>query len=374
MKLKRLWRLSVLLLLTLSLSSCGWFNHVAEELPYTELGIPSSGVYEKGSRAICAWDLLFFKDKLYVGAGDYDKNAGPIHIFAYDKATLSFTDTGAVPDEEVSKFLLLGGLPVIPGTDPQGDWSHGNYYRLEDGTWKTHSQIPNGIHNFDMVEFDGKLFAGLGVLPGESPIAYSRDGGNTFSPLPLKEDGETIDTSLYETVRVYDFFVCGETLYALFVYGNNTIFFDLFRYEGDHFSHVSEFGSGISLFKISGKLVNGKVNFKNKLFFTTGQLYVTENMEAVTLLQPPHATVVYDLLTDNGRLYTLVAEKTDDGYRVSVSSTKTGGEDDFREEFYFYYSVPPISFEKVGNTFYFGMGSIGDENEKNGMILKVLAK
>lgn len=372
--MKRLTGCLLLFALLFSLSSCDWFDRKAEELPYTELGIPSSDVYEKGSRAICAWDLLFFKNKLYIGAGDYDKNAGPIHVFAYDTSTSSFTDTGTVPDEEVSKFLLLGGLPVIPGTDPQGDWSHGNFYRLENGVWQTHSQIPNGIHNFDMVEFDGKLFAGLGVLPGESPIAYSKDGGATFSPLPLKEDGEIIDTSLYETVRVYDFFVCGKTLYALFVYGNNTIFFDLFRYERDHFSHVGEFGSGISLLKISGKLVNGKTNFKNKLFFTTGQLYATEDMQDFTLLQPQHATVVCDLLTDSNRLYALAAEKTDDGYRISVSSTNTGDEEDFREEFYFFYSVPPISFEKVGNTFYFGMGSIGDENEKNGMILQVLAK
>lgn len=328
----------------------------------------------KGSCAICPWDLFFYEDKLYIGAGDYDKNAGPIHVWAYDTETSAFVDTGTVPDEEVSKFLSLGDTVVIPGTDPQSDWSHGNYYVLENGAWSVCSQVEGGIHMFDMVEHEGYLFAGLGVLPGASPIVRSKDEGESFEPITMKKNGSAIDTSAYEAVRVYDFFVCGRELYALFVYGTDTILFDLFRYESGCFSYVGDWTSSISMLKISRKLVNSKATLGDKLYFATGCLYTTDDMNTFTVLQPPHATAVYDLLTDRRRLYVLSAEKTEEGYRISVSSTKTGEADDFREEFYFYYSAPPISFEKKGDTFYFGMGSISEGNEKNGMILEVKAK
>lgn len=374
MKTKRLLRLSVLLLLILSLSSCGLFRHVAEELPYTELGIPSAADHEKGTRAICTWDLYLLDGMLYIGAGDYDKNAGPIRVWAYDTETDAFVDTGTVPDEEVAKFLLLGDSLVIPGTDPKDDWSHGNYYVLENGTWTVCSQVEGGIHMFDMAEYEGALFAGLGVLPGSYPIVRSDDGGKSFAPVSMKKDGHLIDTGAYEAVRVYDFFVCNGVLYALLVYGTDTIFFDIYRYDGEAFSYLCDWTSAISILRTSGKLVNGKASLTDKTFFTTGVLYATEDMVTYSRIQPPHATVVYDLLTDGKQLYTLSAEKAEEGYRISVSSTKTGDADDFREEFYFYYSVPPLSFAKDGDTFYFGMGSMSEENNKNGMILRVEAR
>lgn len=344
------------------------------EKEYIELGIPSSDQYEKGNRALCAWDLFLYDGKLYVGAGDYDKNAGPIQIWAYDTDAHLWLNSGTVPDEEVSKFLLLNGIPAIPGTDPKGDWSHGNYYLLTDGVWEICSQVENGIHMFDLTEYEGAIFAGLGVLPGKSPVVRSTDGGESFSPVSLYKDGATLDTSAYETVRVYDFFLCDGKLYALFIYGTDTVLFDLFRYEDGGFHYLCDWTTEIAMLKISSKVVNAKVEFKDKLFFTTGLLYATEDMQSFERIQLENATVVYDLLVDGGRIYTLSATKSEDTYRISVSSSKTGDTEDFREEFYFFYSVPPISFEKDGNTFYFGMGSIGEANDKNGMILSVKSR
>ena len=363
--MKRLLGCLLLFALLFSLPSCN------REEEYVELGIPSSDRYDKGARAACPWDLFFHEDVLYVSAGDYDKNAGPIEVWGFDTRLEEWVNTGTLTDEEVSKFLFLGDVLTVPGTDPQGDWSHGSYYQLKDGEWVTSNNVPDGIHMFDMVEYEGALFAGLGVLPGKSPIARSLDGGKSFSPIQMKRDGALLDTSLYETVRVYDFFLCGGELYALFIYGTSALSFDLFRYTDGAFAYVSDMRANVSFLNISSKLTNAKVSFKDKLFFTTGYLYTSEDMKSFTRLEPPHATVVYDLLVDRNRLYVLSAEKAEEGYRISVSSTKTGEPDDFKEEFYFYYSTPPLSFAKDGRNFYFGMGNKSDQNENNGMILKV---
>ena len=368
--MKRLTCCLLLFALLLSLPSCG-----DREKEYVELGIPSSARYETGEMAACPWDLFVYNGILYVGAGDYDKNAGPITVWGYDTNTEKWVDTGTLADEEVAKFLLIGDTLTVPGTDPQGDWSHGNYYQLKDGKWETSENVPDGIHMFDIVEYAGALFAGLGVVPGSSPIVRSLDGGKSFSPVPLKRDGADLDTSAYqEVVRVYDFFLCDGELYALFVNDAEPTFcFDLFRYAGDAFVYVSDMRAQVSYLKTSHRLINAKVTFKDKLFFTTGYLYTTENMKEIICLEPPHSKVVCDLLVDGDRLYVLSAETTEEGegYRISVSSTKTGDPDDFKEEFYFYYSAPPLSFAKDGKTFYFGMGSMYEENASNGMILKV---
>lgn len=348
-------------------------DETANEATYVELGIPSSLQHDKDNRATCPWDLFFYDGILYVGAGDYDKNAGPITVWGYDTAKQKWIETGTLADEEVSKFLLIDGVLTVPGTDPQGDWSYGNYYQLKNGEWITYENVPDGIHMFDMVEYEGALFAGLGVLPGKSPVVRSVDGGESFSPIPLKRDGAILDTSIYqEVVRVYDFFVCGGELYALFIHdATDSLAFDLYRYTEGVFSYVGAIPDSLSFFNITSKLINAKVTFKDRLFFTTGYLYVADDMASLTTVTPPHSMVVYDLLVDGDRLYALSVEKDTKDFRVSVSSTETGEAEDFKEEFYFYYSAPPISFEKDGQTFYFGMGDQSKQNENNGMILKV---
>lgn len=363
--MKRLFVCFLLFALLFLLPSC------SREEKYEELGIPSSSTYKKGEMAACPWDLAFYNDVLYVGVGDYDKNAGPITVWGYDTDAEEWVETGTLPDEEVAKFLFIDDTLTVPGTDPKGDWGHGNYYQLKDGKWETSENVPDGVHMFDMVEYEGALFAGLGVLPGKSPIVRSLDGGESFAPVPMKRNGALLDTSLLETVRVYDFFVCDGELYAIFVNGTNSLSFDLYHYTDGAFSYVGNMREKVSFLSISSKLTNAKVAFKDTLFFTTGYLYTTSDMKSFTRLEPPHATVVYDLLVDRNRMYVLAVEEAEEGYRISVSSTRTGKPDNFREEFYFYYSTPPLSFAKDGKTFYFGMGNKHSQDENNGMILKV---
>lgn len=369
--MKRVLCLLMVFIFFAALPGCS-FHKPVEDIAYTELGIPSSSRYASGSEALRPGDMIIWEEKLYVGGGDYDFNAGPVDIWVYDGTTCEWTNSGTVSDEEINRFCVVNGSLIAPGIDPIEDWSYGNYYKLTDNEWVKYRNIPGGLHNFDMVAYNGMIFCGLGVSPGEFPIACSADGGNTFSSVEMYKDGELIDTTERERVRVYDLFVLKNTLYAAFSYGETEITYDLYRYENGAFVFDNQWLKKMYGVNYTNCLIGGKAEFKGQMFFTTGYLYSTADMAKLTRINFPGNQIVYDISVYNNALYVLCGEKKENGeYTVSVWKNVSGVAIDFFELFNFTYEAPPLSMACYDEGFYIGMGDARSVNEKNGMILQI---
>ena len=342
--------------------------------PY-ELGIPALEKYSTGTRSRCAQDIAYFNGKLYVGNGDASANVGPITIYAYDPEKDSWSASGTVADEEVSRFRVIGGKLVTTGVDPTEGWEYGNYYSLNESTggWDKIRTIPNAIHNFDMLEHDGLIFAGIAVSPGNGyPIAVSSDGGKSFKQVDMIKDGALRDISERQIIRVYELFLLNDTVYALFRYQSTTaVTVELYRYEDGRFVYDNYWGSKIDAPSHIKYMVGASAEFKGRLFFTTAYLYATSDMNELTWYEKLEGTIC-DLCVANDKLYVLSYTKKDDGsYRMTVYENTDGSDDGFNEAFYFDYSAPAISFDYGSEGFYFGVGDINNINDKNGMVLKV---
>ena len=341
---------------------------------YTELEIPSRDRYPVGAFARCPWDMIVWEDRLYVGSGDYGDNAGPVHMWCYDFAEQSWNADNIVNDEEISRFRVLGDVLIAPGVDPTDDWEFGNYYVLNGTVWQTKRNIPGGIHNFDMIAHDGKIFCALGVSAGQSPIACSTDGGETFVAVSMYRDGILLDTVESQLVRVYDFFLLGGELYAMLsqVKSDGEYVLDLFRYEKDAFVYDNQWKGKLSSIGYTNHLIGAKAVFGNRQFLTTGYLYATDDMENLMQISFPNGEAVFDLLVYEDALYALCCRVNEDGKCV-VSVWKNGDESEpeFVEILSFEYDIPAISFAIYDGDFYFGMGNRSENHVKNGVILMI---
>ncbi len=366
--MKKRIALCLIILICIPLFSCSIFQR--DNIGYRELGIPSEESYPGNLKARCVWDMAVYGDRLFIGGGDYNANAGPVDVWCWDIGENIWTKSGTLPDEEISRFCVINEGLTIPGTDPRDGWELGNYYVWEDGVWTVQRTIPGGLHNFDMVYFHEMMFAGLGVESGNLPVACSRDGGRTFSPVEMIKNGLPLDTSGSQVVRVYDLFVFGETLYAVFLSKETDVVYDLYRYESGRFIFDNTWYGKIHQLPYINSIMGGKAEFGGRLFFTTGYLYVTDDMKEFLRIAFPDSENVYDLYTADGCLYILCGKLLDDGqYRVSVWKNESGGNTDFEEIFAFLYEAPPLSLVRHESSFYIGMGDISAANPKNGMVI-----
>jgi hypothetical protein len=362
----------LVLLFCIQLAACGKDEQVDNSIVCTELGIPLEERYSSGGRARCPSDMELYNGKLYVGSGDYNVNMGPVDIWCYDLETGSWQNSGTVQDEEVSRFCVINGELIAMGIDPKGTWEYGNYYKLVDGEWQTFRTLPNGVHNFDMVEYDGRLFAALGVGEGDFPIVCSADGGANFYPVSLFKNGEPIDTRGSDVVRVLDFIVFNSDLYAIYYYGEQDITYELYRFDGSVFVYEQNLLGKIFRKKISSHIIDAKVEFADKLYLATGYFYIIDDMNKIERISLPNSELVYDLYQDGKWLYLLCGEELEDGtYKVSVWRCGEKNDSAFEQIFDFVYEVPPLSLVVKNDDFYIGMGSISKAHEKNGMIIMV---
>ena len=297
--------------------------------------------------------------------------------------------TGVVGDEQSARYVILDGQLVIPGVDPAYDystWEYGSFYRLEDSIWNTVNTIPNGIHNWDMVEFQGEIFAGLGVQYQSSPIVKTADFGETWEQIPLWRDGNEIDFEENSMIRVPRFIRYRDDLYAVF-YNSGLEFggeFYLFKYEGKAFYYLEcDWIDGV--IRSSGDIspIPAYVEFRNQLFYATQSLNVTQDLITTQYVPLPQICVVRDLLIENEVLYVLTTQRNEDGQYINrVYSSETGEQGSFTEVLSFSYEVPVLCFLRHQGAFYFGTGpsvlqsEFGTEltclqNDKAGMVLRV---
>ena len=327
------------------------------------IGRPYENSFGNNEDAKNAWDMIVYDGKLFLGSGDYGRNSG-CKIACYDLESQDWT-LQKMPDEEVNDFCIIDGKLVTPGIDPQADWSMGNYYVYENGEWNTVRTIPGGIHNFCMVEHDGLIFAGLGVLEGQTPVAVSSDGGKTFRQVPFYKDGEAWKVEYSNNDRVYNLFVLNGRVYAV------ASLEDLvFCYEDGCFVYTTKWESKIvsaSSFVMPRTLFYEAVTFHDRLYLATGYLFTATDVETPMFVSI-EGDYVWDLYVDHDALYILTSRKAEKGHVNSVYIMQESG---YELLFCFHDEIPAGSFAVNGSDFYFSLlyrTSVSEE--RSGYVLK----
>lgn len=365
--------LLMLLTLALLLGGCAPVD-APYEATYTELGIPALQRYPEGIPARNIWDMTVVDGTLWVGGGDYDKNSGPVTMYGCDLATGEWFAAGELPDEEISRFVMLGDTLVATGTDPKANWTWGNYYKLTaDRTWETVRNLPGGIHNYDMIAFDGKLFAALGVEEKWSPIVCSSDGGETFFGVPMLRDGKPLDTTGGIWIRVHHFFVQENTLYALFRFSDGGERYEqsVYRYEDEAFVYHADWSDTVRRVRYNHRVVSASAEWNDTTYLATGHLYRTTDFQTVEEITFPDNEYITDLQQTDDALYALGCryEKEDSRYRIALWRNTADG---FACVWYFYYDLPAVSFVRYAGVTYIGVGSLDEQpHYQNGMLLSV---
>lgn len=333
------------------------------------LGNPYQVGYGSDSLACLPWDVIVHNGIVHRGAGDYDKNTGEFMFYSYHIAVDGWISAGFAKDEEVSRFIDIDGTIMAPGADATGGWDLGNYYILNNSQWKMQRTIPGGVHVWDIVKHDGKLFFGLGVdsLENATPIVYTEDG-ESFTFVPLYKDGQLrSDTSGMTILRAYEFYELNGELFAFVVRGPYSEFY---RFEGDRFEYICQsdkFSKGCAQ---SYRMFAGECEFEGAVYLLQNFLFRSENGTDFKKLPMPNNEFVCDMFLEEGVMKLLAYDyDTETKLYTTIIYSMQGGE--IWEELRFDYRVPPLSFDKDGDTWYIGMRSTSGEDLINGTLLQV---
>lgn len=155
-----------------------------------KVGDPYRGPFPKDDVADCTarsiHDMQLFEGRIYVGCGDWGANRGPIDIWSFAMAPGAsepdWRKEFTVSDESVDQFRVCGDTLYVPGIDakePGDEWSLGNLYAKEDGTWRKLRTVPNGLHVLDVARIGGRLFVSAGTETG-SALFESADHGTRW--------------------------------------------------------------------------------------------------------------------------------------------------------------------------------------------------
>ncbi|MFN0070212.1 MAG: hypothetical protein ACKVVP_01820, partial [Chloroflexota bacterium] len=312
------------------------------------------------------WDMQSFAGKLYLGSGNSGNNpcgnAGPIGIVAYDPTTSSFATEYTAATEQIDRFVVLNGQLVIPSHDPRGP-DELAIFRKGAVSWtkQTGSAPSTVVHTYDLANFAGSLFAGVGGV--YASVFISSDGGATW---------QAGNSSVLD--RGYALFQLGGKLYlaedfgtfstvtpALYEYSGGTTFTAL---PGIQFAQMFPAASTSGI--LSGKLQRA-TNYLSQLVYIGAStvndhqgdpmgLYTMASIGAATRISLPNGAKPYDILVgSDGALYVLGSVANGDGtYRNSV--TRTADLTTWTEQFYFTTSTFARSFEYLNAAWYFGLG------------------
>ncbi|MBR1377173.1 MAG: type II secretion system protein [Bacilli bacterium] len=340
-----------------------------------DLGVPLNtrypGTSDNDILSRNVWDMKLYDNKIYIGSGDYDKNTGPVDIYYYDISNNKFVKEATVDDEQINRFVIANGKLTIPGIDRHtGAWDFGYYYVLENGTWVS-KKIKDAIHNFEIVEYKGALYAGIGN-DSDSSILKSTDDGTTWEYVYMYDiNGNkiTVTEANSRNTRVYDMFVFNNKLYAISNY-------KIFEYidESNTFVQIDSnysyfFGTSPALQYFSLK---EKIVFKDKIVFVNGMLTYLDSIgnHSLTSLFYDKTSSAVDLVEKDGNLYVLSNTIYNGEVYISVYKTKDAVK--WKPLMYIKYPVMARSFEITNDAIYLGFGVVKGniyDSGKNQMII-----
>ena len=355
-----------------------------------DLGIPLIQKYPTQTVSRNVWDMQTYNNRIYIGSGDYDANTGPVDVYYYDTEKNQFINEATLQDEQINRFVIVDNELIITGTDPKKGWDYGSYFVWKDNNWTENRTLLGGIHNFDLVKYHGKLFAGIGN-DSDSSIVMSSDGGKTFSYVYMYADENTkveVNSETSGTHRIYDLMEHKDKLYALgynvvYEYKENENIF--VKINNGVFLLGSWYGKAPGL----GKYVplKTKLEFAGNAIFINGSIKYTDDLSKglVSLKQKEfdnteykYSAYVYDAIIINGELNVLCATPItkgltiENGYIISVYKTKDF--EGWEPVLYFEYKDFARSFEYCNGYYYFGIGTKLEETDdgtNSGRILRV---
>lgn len=357
------------------------------------------------------WDLETYDNKVFIGTGDYDKNAGPVPVYYYDNSDGLIKKASDVDGEQVSHFEIIDDNLFIPDFDPHSVWGKGYFYKYdkEAKTFSSKFTVANAVHDFDIAKHDDKYFLSVASLKPEetSMVVYTTDG-TTYTSVPFYRNGENLEEKynfvpkdtyyndadkLYAYLRAYNLWEFNGKLYCLvdnnasnskytkeddsevtvdamgiYVYDdvNNKFVFDedlylspynVYKLKDDAKEFLAVYNaSGVETYLRMDKKLTYNNNF---VFVSYGRLKKTSDMkEVTTIFGNGIAATSYarDMKVIGDTLYVLVTKRINDTEYVSyIYETKD------LENFKLLYEIPLStyirSFEIVGDKLVLGTGT-----------------
>jgi hypothetical protein len=358
-----------------------------------QLGNPAAKRYAAGGYTYAqnVWDLQAFDSRLYIGTGNANNdgpapNAGPVDVWSYDPTTNQFASEYVAPDEQIGRFRLVNGELVIPGWDPQEDWSLGNFYRLRDGKWSKIRSIPRAIHTYDVLAFKGALFAANGGWA-------VRNGFDAATVTRSVDDGLTWTSYLLPGPELVNFrantlFTLDDKLYVTSVAFSTQkpvtpSFPPLYVWKGNGFALVianllpdrapvppeqlapAKFQDSIVWIDGQRTTLVRPANFRNNLIYIGATLindhqwrpfglYTAASIDSARAVQLAPGELPYDIEISDGRCFVLTNTPEQGRYliKVQVSDDLTRWSELLR----FYEPTFARSFAVLRGDIYFGLG------------------
>lgn len=305
---------------------------------FEEVGNPVLG---EPSTAQTSWDQHTWRDRLYIGYGDWNNNTGPTHVLYYDRHLDNFKGGFRVDDESIDRYYSFDNILYIPGVDAREAWTWGNVYRNTGDGWIKFRTLPNAIHVFCMGKYQGNLYAGTREWDAPNNTAYgkvlvSRNDGETWTETSIPDDD-------YYT-GYFNMFVHKGNLYAQ---GTN-----LYKYDGTSWTLCS---FPFNLYNIAYYISHGAFldyeAFVDKESHTL-QLF-TETGTTEPVWSREHNS--QDLEIFNNELFVLDIESVGSQFRGTIYSTTDLNEWHLRGGAIF--SFMPTTLSIYDNRFYIGDNS-----------------
>ena len=137
------------------------------------------------------FDMVTYNGKIFVSAGNYNVNLGPVNIRYITRENEKAKSSSALSTEQTDRFYKFDDSLFCLATDPQA-WLTGEFYQLnpEKNKWITRNQLLQNIHLYDMAKHNGQYF-----FCG-SNVSYDNPDGAEFSKGSVfRFDGESLQTS-----------------------------------------------------------------------------------------------------------------------------------------------------------------------------------
>ncbi|MBS1188630.1 MAG: hypothetical protein H6R10_422 [Rhodocyclaceae bacterium] len=365
------------------------------------LGDPYAEIYGDRRYAKNIWEMVFFKGRLYLGAGNSSNqppaaNAGPVPLIAYDPRERRFARQAVLDEEQIDRIVRVGGTLCIPGHDPTQSGALGNLYcRQDDGRWKKKRTIPGVLHAYDLAEHSGALYAALGIEgSGGGGVGRSRDGGDSWEVVPagryrayslLRLDGTLYPTRVFlaagrnrqsRTPAVSE--LVGDLDFAPRPDLEADVLFPDTPLDSKRSQKIIKpvFPGGLALY-IGAYIHNDHQSEPFGLYVATSLRTGSVDVRRIPL---PEGFVAWNLLVHEGETYVLANARRSSGYETAVFALSDPRRQKPRRILAFETAALARSFATDGNGWYFGLGCENFQGEPEealspqcGHLLKVQA-
>lgn len=324
------------------------------------------------------WDMREFENKLYLGAGNSSnigpaQNAGPVPLISYNPLNKEFKTEAIIYDEQIDIIKTFQNKLYIPGHDAMQSWDYANIYiKNSNKELKKLRNIKNGLHVYDIAFYNGKIFAALGVKSGAA-VGISSDNANNWNIQNLNH------------FRIYSFLEIANRLFAVKFFPSSEDLEKMSKNKKEQFFNVAEykFDSFVPNYDLSSKdffpntknldyksqkivrsvkidkktIYIGAYLHNDHQFIPFGAYYIELiNDKLISKkIEIPDDYQIWDILYKNDETYLLAYNKEKE--TIKVFFTYNGNFSSFKEYVSFKSSTFARSFERLGDRFYFSLGS-----------------